>query len=53
LQDGEVFTEYDCNPNLILDDFLPDIVARSDIQGLQRPSHMDFVRDGITNSLMG
>jgi hypothetical protein len=32
-QDDEVFAEYDRNPNLIRDDFLLDIVARSDIQG--------------------
>ena len=51
-QDDAVFSEYDRNPNLIPDDFLPDIVPRSAVQVSQRPSHMDFVRDGITNSLM-
>jgi hypothetical protein len=39
-QDDAVFSEYDRNPNLIPDDFLPDIV------------HRNFVRDGIANSLM-
>ena len=33
LHDDEVFAEYDRYPNLIRDDFLLDIVARSDIQG--------------------
>jgi hypothetical protein len=51
-QDDEVFSEYDRNPNLIPDDFLPDIVQVSAVQGSQRPSRMDFVRDGIANSLM-
>jgi len=51
-QDDAIFSEYDRNPNLIPDDFLPDIVHRSAIQGSQRPSRMDFVRDGIANSLM-
>jgi hypothetical protein len=51
-QDDAVFSEYDRNPNLIPDAFLPDIVPRSAVQVSQRPSHMDFVRDGITNSLM-
>jgi len=32
-QDDAVFSEYDLNPNLISDDFLPDIVPRSAVQG--------------------
>jgi len=32
-QDDAVFSEYDLNPNLIPDDFLPDIVPRSAVQG--------------------
>ena len=51
-QDDAVFSEYDRNPNLIPDDFLPDIVQASAVQGSQRPSRMDFVRDGTANSLM-
>jgi hypothetical protein len=51
-QDDDVFAEYDRNPNFISDDFLPDIIAHSDSQGSQRPSRMDFIRDGIANSLM-
>ncbi|XP_011015239.1 PREDICTED: uncharacterized protein LOC105118883, partial [Populus euphratica] len=41
-QDDAVFSEYDRNPNLIPDDFLPDIVQALVIQGSQRPSRMDF-----------
>jgi hypothetical protein len=52
-QEDEVFAEYDRNPNFIPDDFLLDIVARSDSQGSQRSSCMDFVLNGIANSLMG
>jgi len=52
-QDDEVFSEYDRNPNFIPDDFLPDIVPPSAIQRSQRPSCIDFVWDGIANSLMG
>jgi len=52
-QDDEVFAEYNRNPNFIPDDFLLDIVARLDSQGSQRFSYIDFVRDGIANSLMG
>jgi hypothetical protein len=32
-QDDAVFSEYDRNPNLISDDFLPDIVQASAVQG--------------------
>jgi len=51
-QDNAVFSEYNRNSNLISDDFLPDIVTRSTVQGSLRPSRMDFVRDEIANSLM-
>ena len=51
-QDDAVFSEYDRNPNFISDELLPDIVPRSAFQKSQRPSRMDFIRDGITNSLM-
>ena len=51
-QDDAVFSEYDYNSNLIPDDFLSDIVQASAVQGSQRPSRMDFVRDGIANSLI-
>jgi len=52
-QDDVVFVKYDRNPNFIPNDFLPDIVVRSDSQRSQRPSHMDFICDEITNSLIG
>jgi hypothetical protein len=52
LQDDAVFSEYNRNSNLISNDFLPDIVPRSTVQGSLRPSLMDFVRDEIVNSLM-
>ena len=52
LQNMPFFSEYDRNPNLIPDNFLPDSVQASAVQGSQRPSRMDFVRDGIANSLM-
>jgi hypothetical protein len=35
-QDDVVFTEYDRNPNFILNDFLLDIVARSNCQRSQK-----------------
>jgi hypothetical protein len=52
-QDDKVFSEYNHNPNFILDDFLPDIIPRSAIQGSQWPSRIDFVQDGIANSFDG
>jgi len=51
-QDDAVFSEYDHNPNLIPDDFLPDIVPRSTVQGSQRHSRINFIRDEIAYSLM-
>ena len=41
------FVQYDCNPN-----YISDIGARENSQGLQKPSRMDIVRDNIANSLM-
>ena len=46
------FAEYDRNPNFVFEDILPDVVPRSNSQGLQTRSHMDLVRDGIASSLM-
>ena len=51
-KDDAVFSKYDRNPNLIPDDFLPDIVQASAIQDSYRPSCMNFICDGIANSLM-
>jgi hypothetical protein len=50
-QEDVASTEYDRNPNFIPDDFLPD-VQRSQNQGIQKPSQMNYVRNEITNSLM-
>ena len=46
------FVQYDCNPDYVPDDVLPDIVTQDNSQGLQRSSRMDIVRDSIANSLM-
>jgi hypothetical protein len=51
-QENVAFTEYGRNPNFIPDDFLPNVVPRSQNQGIQKPSQMDYVRDGIKNSLI-
>ena len=34
LQDDMVFAKYDCNSNFVSDNFLPDVVARSNRRGL-------------------
>ena len=52
-QDDVVFIKYDLNSNFILDKVLPNIVARVDSQGLQGPSPMNFIHDGIINGLIG
>jgi hypothetical protein len=52
-QEDVAFTEYDRNPHFIPDDFLADVVSRSQSQGNHRPSQMNYVRDGIADSLMG
>jgi hypothetical protein len=51
-QEDVAFTEYDRNLHFIPDDFLAD-VSRSQSQGNHRPSQMNYVRDGIADSLMG
>jgi len=50
--DDITFAEFDCNSNFILDDILPDVVARSGRHENCNPCRMDFVRDGIADSLM-
>ena len=50
---GDVaFTEFDRNFNFVPNDILPDVVARLESHGTSRSSQMDFVHDGITDSLM-
>jgi hypothetical protein len=46
------FAEFDCNPNFIPNDILPDVVARSGSHGNYSLCQMDFVRDEIADSLM-
>jgi hypothetical protein len=50
--DDVVFAEFDCNLNFVLDDILPDIVARSGSHENCSPCWMEFVLDGIADSLM-
>jgi hypothetical protein len=46
------FAEFDCNPNFIPDDILPNVVARSGSHENYSLCRMDFVRDEIADSLM-
>ena len=46
------FIEFDCNFNFVSDDILPDFIARSKNHGTYSPYRMNFVRNGIINSLM-
>jgi hypothetical protein len=46
------FMEFDRHPDFVPDDFLTDVASHSQSQGHQRPSRMDYVRDGIAASLM-
>ena len=50
--DDVAFAEFDRNPNFVPDDILPDIVVRLRNQGNCSPCRMNFVRDGIVDSLM-
>jgi hypothetical protein len=51
-EEDVAFTEYDHNPNFILDNFLADVILRSQSQGNLMHSQMNYVCDGIINSLM-
>jgi hypothetical protein len=46
------FIEFNHRPNFVLDDFLADVIPRSESHGYQRPSQMDCVCNEIANSLM-
>jgi hypothetical protein len=46
------FAEFDRNLNFILDDILPDVVARLKNHGKCSSYWIDFVRDEIAHSLM-
>ena len=50
--DDVAFVEFDRNSNFVHDDILPDVVARLRNQGNCSPCRMNFVRDGIVDSLM-
>jgi len=50
--DDVAYAEFDRNPNFIPDDILPDVVAHSTSHGNCSLYRMDFVHDGIANSLM-
>jgi hypothetical protein len=52
LLDDVTFAEFDCNPNFVHDDILRDVVAHSGNYRQYRPYRMDFVRNGIVDSLM-
>jgi hypothetical protein len=52
LHDDIGYAEFDCNSNFIHDDILPDVVTRSGSYGISRPGQMNFVRDGIADSVM-
>jgi hypothetical protein len=47
-----LLAEFDCNLNFVLDDILPDVVARLINQRNYSPYQMDFVHDEIVDSLM-
>jgi hypothetical protein len=50
--DDVAFAEFDRNLNFVPDDILPDVVVRLGSHGNCSPCRMDFVCDGIANSLM-
>jgi len=52
LLDDVAFAEFNRNPNFVPDDILPDIVARLRNQRNCSPCRMNFVCDGIVDSLM-
>jgi hypothetical protein len=52
LLDDVAFAEFDRNPNFVPDDILPDVVAGLRNQKNCSPCRMNFVRDGIVDSLM-
>jgi len=50
--DDIIFAKFDRNPNFIPDDILPDIVARSGSHENCSLYRMNFICDGIADSLM-
>ena len=51
-QEDFAFTEYNRNPNFIPDNILTDVFPCLQSQGNQRSSQMNYVRNGIADSLM-
>jgi hypothetical protein len=52
LFDDVAFSEFNFNPNFVPDDILLDVVTRLKNQGNCSSCGMNFVRDGIVDSLM-
>jgi len=50
--DDVAFTKFDRNPNFVLDNILPDVIARLKNQENRSFCRIDFVRDEIVDSLM-
>jgi len=50
--DDVTFAEFDRNLNFVPDDILPDVVSRLENYENCSPCRMDFVCNGIANSLM-
>jgi len=50
--DDVAFAEFDRNPNFVLDDILPDVVARLKNHENYSPCWINFVGDKIAHSLM-
>jgi hypothetical protein len=50
--DDVSFAEFDRNPNYVPDEILPNVVAHSEINGNRSQGRMNFIRDGIIDSLM-
>jgi hypothetical protein len=47
------FNKFDSHLDFVLLYTFPDVVPQSQTTGHQRASRMDYIRDGIANSLMG
>ena len=50
--DDVAFAKFDCNPDFVTDDTLPDVVARSGSHENCSFYRMNFICDGIADSLM-
>jgi hypothetical protein len=50
--DDIAFVKFDRNSNFVSNDILPDVIAYSGSHGNCIPCQIDFVHDGIVDSLM-